>query len=69
MEVWMCRSPRVDLSPDRLLRIYRADSVPRLLALHRALRTALAEATDATTRAFCEYRLPLVEQVLAEKQP
>lgn len=64
----VCRSPKVGISNERLLAIYRREPTRRLLALQRALQTERLDATGAESRAFCDQRLPLVAQVLAEQQ-
>lgn len=63
----VCRAPRQEPSPERLLQIYRAEPLPRLLALESALLRERRDRLDADTQAFCTYRLPLLHQVIVEK--
>lgn len=67
MFVHVCRAPRIEPSSDRLLGIYRSEPTHRLIALHRALITERTTATTPDVRAFCDYRLPLVAQVLIDR--
>lgn len=62
----VCRAPRQHPDAAYLLNVYRREPTPRLVALHRALTIALT--TNADDRAFAEYRLPLLTQVLAERE-
>jgi len=64
----VCRAPRQQPPAERLVRIYRAEPMRRLLALERALLKEQADRHDADTQAFCAWRLPLVRQILAERE-
>jgi hypothetical protein len=70
MTAWahVCRAPRVQPDRDWLLHVYRSKSVSELTALRGVLETARATATDRDTIAFCDWRLPLIAQVLGERK-
>lgn len=65
--VIVCRAPRQEVDPQRLLAIYRTEPTPRLVALRRALQTERDTATTPDVVAWCDVRLPLVDEVLRER--
>ena len=65
--VHVCRSPREEPSAEYLLRVYRSEPLRRLCALRRALSEERTAAKTPDTVAWCDHRLPLVEQVIGEK--
>jgi hypothetical protein len=70
MNAWAktCRAPRVQPDREWLLKVYQLEPLNRLSVLERALIAERAGAKDTDTIAFCEWRLPLVRQVIAERR-
>jgi len=64
----VCRTPRKRPDAEWLLGLYRKEPTTRLLALKRALSKERASACDHDTIAFCDSRIPLVLQVLKERE-